>query len=503
MSINLASINDIVVNDPGSAHNNAITINALLAPKGNPVILPPGDIYIDDTLIVEDVVLSGAGMETTRLIMTASQKPVIEFKNNSRISNFDIILPAGYTDRAIRIQSASMVDSGYIERLNILGKDATYTGTAIGTEGSSGWIQFVRISEITIRFVKYGLFVNHTGAGYFNGCVIHSVQFNNTTTAISLTGANGNIFSELMSEPSPDTAVVYDLMDSSNNVFCGYVWDTPINAKVFRFDHISNNNTILYMISPNYYFLIEDYGKHNRTIPDLTFLTGMKVDKSVLGFDAQGNYNYVPPVMTGEQDDILANAGSRYVITTSGAPIIGGSIKYIFGNTNPNYNVEFGDPTANPIVITIDGKTASAFTGLQLVGLCFSNMEIGSSLKFQLSQDGTTWFAGEEIENDRSIAVVSFGDNNYDGFSCRYIRITINTPYYNQSVNPSRKIRISRIFASSNRMQGDKWLPRRGGNLWGDIELPSNSGVILTSPNGQIRKRLDIDNQGNIRLTTL
>jgi len=256
-----------VAGDASAAAANTTAIqNALdyASTAGIKVVSLKGDqYYIDNTITLPlYVIFDGEG---GGLLPTADQDMVIVGRENYlrnmvlRPLNF-----SGYTKTACILRhtvawQGNQSDLTSLQNIKIDMADDEGRGVYFDAV-TNGYIQYVRVSDLSIERGNIGLEMDGTG-NYCNGNLLHNLVFFDCNTSIKMTTAGGNMFSNVMVEKNNYTSKI-ELIGSGKNIFTGMQWDDPTTD----LDANSHDNTFLVQQSSPYMSSRIDEGNGNRSL---------------------------------------------------------------------------------------------------------------------------------------------------------------------------------------------------------------------------------------------
>ncbi|GEM_PF-3097756 len=338
-------------------------------------------------------------------------------------------------------------------------------------------ICWLHVSNINISWFSKGVYLQAVKAddaesnpgktAWINGNSFHQIYFHACELDICLEGSDGfrsdqaaysyevsgNHFTDIQSQPMSYT--MYFSMCGRFNTINGKFWDNHLMESDIKgqFTRTSSYNAITSNLDS---YQISDVGNYNSiSSPYRDFRTGV-----------------IPPAIniaysfTGNQDDYLAYATARGFVfrQTGGLPPMSGQLDLAFSLSGDESIVWNGSQATenNPIVLELTLPERAVY--FSNFGLAFSPwMESPRGIIIRRKQDGL-W---RTVADHRSLG-------NQPFFILRSVlapveALEIKMWGSNDSVN--QWIRLTRIFGQSTQKFGYAYLPRNGGELYGDLDL--------------------------------
>ncbi|PFL01157.1 hypothetical protein COJ01_11895 [Priestia megaterium] len=383
-----------------------------------------------------------------------------------------------------------------IQDIMLLGEDHYYTdqqwtGTGIhffsgkGTDGVAKFISFVQANNIGIFNFNRGIYFEVDESikdlsewAWVTGCTFDTVAMMNCTRSIELEGegsvprdVGGNQFKNLQIqiEPNSDFAIY---CEGSYNTFEGLFWDLHKNPKPsIRFAKGSKFNKVIcaHGYEQPQHFLDEGY------MNTISSLTNHVPDGRTLAYPLSAPFQ---PSFLGNQDDYLISGDLRgYKIKQiSNHPIKNGmpleqlltfdtEVGVVWDATNATYE--------NPIIIEIDTSSDPIYY-CQFVGYITAWKEFPRGCEIEVYDETTAqWYWTHGVTNNSSYPfVVSAPWAGADkATKIRYKFWETNSTKGN--------LEVGRLFAMSSKQEGKAWMPRAGGQIYGDLLFKFFDGFVM------------------------
>lgn len=400
----------------------------------------------------------------------------------------------GFDKAALYINGAN-----HITRLNVSGIPyclTNHTGKGVHVDCSADG-SFVYFAEINFyaRYNETGLLLEgKIGQGYPNSNHFNGICNGNRTNVKVLNNGSMNRF-DIITQADlaiDNRADVY--CDGSYNLFNITnidVGNATHTKKLVTFSKLSVGNVftcpraILY---PSQY--IEDYGLNN-SYPGKTPVSAL----NGYPYTHSAPYNVQ---MLGNQDDVLAFANFKHTVTKTGASGIVSQDNLFKPDGSEAIFVMRDQGVGCKLSIVLSTPVSYP----RVLGLCFSSVARAPYIKFRVkSAINNTWY--EKVFDNTLSSQLDFvtWDLNDDATAIDInlrriseIEIILDHPTYEASVY------VSRIFLAAS-AQGNAWVSRDGGDIYGDMTFNLSKGVIVRTPDGTKRYRIGVDNAGAITTT--
>jgi DNA-binding FrmR family transcriptional regulator len=509
------------ISDDSAPINSAI---ALAKSSGKTqVFVPDGEYNIESTIIVDRGIhldLSpGATLKAMRDIN------VVQLKPDSKITGGTIDTSAiTFTQACIYLNGNDIFkllnDHVYGNGTILKGRDHEYTdhnwtGKGIhlysgkGVSGDPSYVSFVRFMQMGIFNFEYGILLEtdetistNDEMAWVNGNSFDQINMMNCLKAITLIGlgdiprdCTGNQFSNMQVQVNAYSDYAIHC-EGGWNKFEGMWWDLHrCPNKAFIFGPNSRFNRIESMHGYEGTAHYEDKGYLNI----IASLTNHIPDSKTLAYPLTTPYN---PNMLGNQDDYLIHGDLRgYTVTQTTPQALPlnedsgelGDFSALF-NFDTEMGVVWTDVVAdydNPLILEID-LSASPVPYMSFVGITSGYKDTAPrNITFEL-YDGTSWLEGDWFtKNTDAQFIVSAPWVGVD--QGHKIRITM----WNDDALP-RTIGISRVFAMSTKTTGNAYLPKNGGEVYGDLIFPSNDVGFQMTKNDGTTSKFFVTNEGGL-----
>lgn len=378
--------------------------------------------------------------------------------------------------------------------------DQQWTGIGIhmysgkGSGGTPSYISFVNTAQVGIFNFDKGIFLDvdetitsNDEWAWVTGCTFNQINMMNCSDSLYLKGdrsvprdVGGNIFTnmQIQIEPTSNHAIY---CEGSFNRFEGLFWDLHKNpkpsiefAKTSRFNFVTCAHGYE---SPQHF---KDDGYHNT----ISSSTNHVPDKRNLAYPLSTPFS---PSFLGNQDDFLVNGDARgYTITqTSNHPIKNGlpleqlltfdtEVGIVWDGTNATYE--------NPIIIELDTSKDPIYY-CQFIGYISSWKDFPRGCEINVWDDNTKqWYWAHGIDNNSSFPfVVSAPWAGGD----KVTKIQYKFWGYN---NANKNIEVGRLFAMSSKGEGRAFMPRAGGEIYGDLMFKFFGGLQFDDGTGKKHK---------------
>ena len=483
--------------------NNLNTAIERITDKDITYFIPDGDYTINTINIKDDIKIKVSKNAIFRPI--SDDITMLEVGNRVSFVGGNFITPASYSGTIIGLGENS-VENSYIET-TIIG---SYNGTALDINCLNGKYAVFNKFKLDIRNTLYGIKLFSDGKGFVN-----SNDFNckiwGCATLISVTKSDANNFKFIGQSgykiPNQDCYGIY-CDNSQYNLFDGFIYDVGSSAS-------GKKLTNIYC-----YFTETTYDNTLTTIPQNNI--GLNLKKLCInkGLNNIGNSLdirgiYYPPCKTegqytseiiGDQDNILAYAhkNDMFTITSNHKGTFFVNNGTYSGNAwfEPNkmvtalYQNTQGDTTASlEYTITINKKINLKCFGLQFTGnnTCDIDLLLYNDTKLVATLTSTKKVNMRSSWNSNVHFSITSDNNIATGV---YNKIVVR--FYNITGN----LFITNMYASSKNFTGNTFLPREGGDVYGNITFVDGSIVMLT-PDKSKKYVLTIDNSGALSTTLL
>lgn len=465
--------------------------------KHDKVFVPKGTYILESELVVPEGKILDLGYST--LIFSSNEASVVLNRSASLFNyTLDTRNVSGFSGIALRI------DGGL--KHSTMSQTETYNGYIYGsgTDGGTGLfldctkegsaIVNAKIGRLRIRDINTGIRCDSTLPGtYINSNLFDGITFYNCETFIKLdgvggSGADNNILKNISIQPTSNSKTGL-FLGGHRNLFEGTVWDVghfPEFTNVFEFSSTAREN------------IINTQGGQNRVVNN----NGMNT--------INGNYGGIHPniLLTGagklqspdtrltlvnyigNQDNVLANGDKKYTVTVEGAQA--SRLADAF-STNPSTYATWSSLTPEDIIkINIDMSNDPLRYGT-VIGCMFPFMMYPDYVKIEIESHLGDVKTILEEDGFTGGYVMAFNDL-YEQIK----RITFTFKKYNGT-----RIDISKFFAGAMGTKGNHFIDTSGGNIYGNLSFSKGNGVVFTSPDGNIVKKIGIDNEGNIIATDI
>jgi hypothetical protein len=471
----------VVPNDVSKATANAIAINNFFATNTEKTLLcTPDNYYIDDTIVVtgRNQLL---GQHTTKFILTVTNKDAFRIKPFSSMEKLSIELPANHIMSGVKVGSNDNFMQWsthlltYVRDIFIYG-NVTGLSTGLKLDAATDYnVSNFTAENVTILNCYYGIYVKADTGGWANGNNFINVYPMNCYYGIyNLGNANKFIYSVQIGSVSVSKTGVFT--GGIENVFVGKVWDVVNGQYLIETDYGSQSNQFIgqSFASNLMQLYIKDRGTNN------TF-TGDKLTKGnpTIG----GSYRYSKADNTtfssltwseqhyGILNDSLAFADKTATITQSTGDngVSGGYIGGVFNNDSGIIykNTSVGNP------ITIELVLAANMPFTNTIGISFGGGNIPKNVKIEYATTtGEAYSLGVNVTENQQ-ETVTFSPSAY-GASVRKLKFTLSDGIIHTTINPNGLIWVSNIFAYQNGSEGNFLLSRKGGKLYGNLDLTKN-----------------------------
>lgn len=501
------NVNEVVkVDDFGATGGGSVddyyAINAALnvqrGENSSVVTLVNGTYEVSQTVIVPENRIFIIPQDTT--LRPQTDIDVLKISINSFVSGegqINVNNVAGYSSVALsvipfdRLPGTRTGASG----ISIANSNVSGTGLELSTE-TGRLISFSTFKDISILNFENGIHVN-SGSVFDQPKFINSNTFENVvmtrcTNFIKMEGVNmcvSNIFRGTRIQASTISENAIQFLTGSKHVFEGYIWDWAV-ASTEKAITISENvgySTVRY--SGNRHIYINN-SVSSSIIQD--------TDPAI-----PSNLTIPPASRRGESftelNDKLGYANFRDTITVNTAPYLG-SINNIFDTDNTARASWESASYLNDIVIEI--RLASNASGLKSLGAQFY-LGFPKNFKMELYSDADSSYHTIFNTTDNHVPNIyqtTLGFSNPD-LTNAISRIRITFSRLSSSSN-SNDIILQRLFAYSSGNIGTSYLPRGGGEIYGNIDFYQGKGPVIESPDGT-KYLISVDNSGNISSTSL
>lgn len=193
----------------------------------------------------------------------------------------------------------------------------------------------------------------------------------------------------------------------------------------------------------------------------------------------------------GTQDDILAYADKRYIVTQeAGSVPVAGALASLF---RPTVSTVRWDITSTlPVVIQVDFD--GAIYNLSAIGISFADY-YATSVKMEAYNSTLVGWQTLFNTTGNSRRVVTGNIKNVPVRTAflgavTKIRITLDGLYEGH-------IKVDHIFAFRGGVEGHSWMSRGGGTIYGDISFIAAVGPTLIAPDSTIH-RIKVGNDGTL-----
>jgi hypothetical protein len=509
------------INDDSIGINNAI--NYASTAGRNKVFVPDGTYSIKNTVIIK----SGIQLELSpgAVLKAGADVNIVQLKPHSKLTGGAIDTSAiTFTKACIYLNGNDVFkllnDHVYCNGTVLKGKDHEYTdhnwtGKGIhlysgkGSNFDPSYVSFVRFMQMGIFNFEYGILLEtdttitqESDMAWVNGNSFDQINMMNCLKPITLIGmgdiprdCTGNQFSNMQVQiNSYSDYAIY--CEGGWNKFDGMWWDLHrSDKKAFVFGPNSRFNRIESMHGYEGTAHYEDKGYLNV----IASLTNHIPDNKTLAYPISTPFK---PNMLGNQDDYLIHGNLRgYTISqTSQHPLPMGVESGEVGDFGAlfNFDTELGviweglvADYDNPLTLEVD-LTASPVPYMAYVGIMSGyNYEAPENVRFEI-YDGVTWHEADWFTKNTDAQFIVTApwlgvDNGHK------IRVVM----WNETTTP-RDVALSRVFAMSSKTTGNAYLPKSGGEVYGDIVFPNNEiGFQMTKNDGKTSKFF-VTNEGGL-----
>ena len=497
-SLTLAASAISAVTNQSISHDDSISIQSAIdyafSLGGGTVCIPSGNYKTTTTIIIK----SGVGLIMSKgtVIFPCSNINVIQIKENSQLDGGSIDCTnitffdkaCIFLDGADKFSEVTDATNTIVKNIKLSNKNK-YTGIGIHLYCSTGgqYIEFVHFENIDIFMFFKGIYLEadshdeSLGGSWINANEFDNINLIGCRDNFYLQGnnamytASGNRFTNFNVQPYFyfTNRAVY--VEGDFNVFEGMVWDYPTENQTIAFEIASGNgnifNTNITKMNQN---IIIDKGYNTRIISagDMMLPVLNVNNPSGLSFN-------------GDQDDFLAYANLRYSITSTPLPD-SGSIPNLFNPTGA-YVAIWNNLTSNSSIVVEIDMSSSPLVSLQTIGISFLYKQIAQGIKIEYAT----------LTNSLYQTLVNTNNNYQNNYYYMYegVKVNFTKLKFTFTLPLSNIMQIGRIFAQDTSNTGRTWLSTGGGNVYGDIALPStNNGVILTDRTTSAKYRLKVTN---------
>lgn len=338
-------------------------------------------------------------------------------------------------------------------------------------------ICWLHVNNINMSWFNKGVYLQAVKAddadtnpgktAWINGNSFHQVHFHACGIDICLEGSDGfaanqpdysfevsgNHFTDVQSQPMAYT--MYFSVSGRNNRIVGKFWDTNIVASdtKARFTKSSSYNKVTSNVAP---YQVSDEGNFNMLL------------------SAYRNYwtGIIPPAINtsytfaGNQDDFLAHALARgFLFTqTAGAAPLSGQLEHVFSLGGDASVVWDGSRATadNPIVLDlIFPKQFAYFTNFGLAFSPWAESPKGIVIRRRQSGQWRTVVTHKDLGNQPFFVLNSV--------LAPVDALQIKLWGTNDAKN--NRLRLTRIFGQSTHEFGYAFLPRSGGDMYGNLNM--------------------------------
>lgn len=473
----------LIPNDISRAAENIVKLNAYMDNNTDKVIYcDAATYYVNDTIIVtpnNELV----GEFSTLFRLTATDKDAMFVSPSAYVDRVRVMVPTGHRMAGVIVGHGDyarwrVADRRYqgVNDVFIIAEsiDNTSTGLQFDAPNDCNVTNF-RVKVTTMR-CQYGCRVIKSGSGWPNGVFI-TIEVLDCEYGI-LNQGNGNAFHHIIQTTARTKVGIIE--EGHSNVYIGKVWDCRPGQLVVATGHNSHSNNFLgdrydQAIMQDY---VKDNGYNNYFAGDSTAIkTGLVRPVGAYAYTADDystHRSYGFSVGNGIVDDYLANADKWCIINhADGAGVVGGNLANVFRNESCGIAYNDTDSTT-PIVIELILPVAVG--GVARLGLGFPLGCQPKNAKIETaSTDAGAYVTWINVTNNKQ-PVISAMRNAY-GSEVKKIRITLSEGIYHATLNTTSRIRLSNIFMFVNGVEGRFYLPRKGGLMYGDLDM-NTSGLI-------------------------
>lgn len=498
----------VVPDDPSKATANAIALNNYFATNSNKTVLCSNENYYIDNTIVVTSNNKLIGQKSTKFILSATSKDAFRLKPFASIESISIELPANHNKVGIMVGNNddfsqwSTHHLSFIRDIFIYG-NVTRLSTGLHCEAIDGYaVTNFSADNVTILNCKYGIYLGASGTGWVNGNNFINVYPQNCEYGIyNLGSGNKFIYSVQMGSSAVSRSGVY--CGGNENLFSGKVWDTANGSLAVETSSESVNNTFEGQAFPPNIVqrYVMDRGTNNYFVGD--YLTKqIPSPQGAYRYNSQDTSKLIAPSWAnhfGIADDLLMFCDKTGTVTSSNGDggISTGSLSDLFSNKGMTFN---NTSVGNPIVIEI--ILPSPINFIDTFGITFhSGLNAGNIKMEWASSSGGAYNLATNISNNINEYVVwSLGSY---GSTIQKLKFTLSQGVINTLNNPLGLIGIWNIFMFGNGYNGNLYLPRSGGDIYGDLQFFQNKGVIVKTPDGSKKYRISVDNSGVLTTTLI
>lgn len=477
---------------------NAINTALLAAKTGKikKVKIPDGTYKIDKTILVPRGVFLELGQNAI-IKPTTGTFHIIQLSPEARISGGTIdTRSVTFTKACLYFDSTEIfqlyAQSHTVSDMNLLGKeqDDNWTGTGILMEAmtKNTYIDNVKINNVTITnfdkiihlrtntsinnqsewvWINANFFFQITAMNYFYGVYI---QGNQLASEIS-----GNMFMQCQFQSEPKSKRMIYCEGGSNNVFDLITWDVhkPESKVAYEFTQDTRWNEIRSNVVQEE-FVIIDKGYMNSYKSAADYMP----DKA-----SKFNNPSIPytPNFNGNQDDYLVNGVKRgYIVSSNVVPYDGELETLLEFGTGYGCTWNVSNATYESAIRVEIDLTADPIESCQFLSIVCPDGAFPKNATFSM-QDANTleWEEVHWVANNQFQSIIV--SPPYSGKElCSRIRIE----FYGSN-QPNNLVHIARIMAISSGSDGNAYMSKGGGTVYGDLVFNTNDdGIIMKKSDG-------------------
>lgn len=353
------------------------------------------------------------------------------------------------------------------------GQSGSISGTAIKLHGNGG----TGITKIAFDRFRIDNFTNgihiYAETSWINNCNFSDYYIFGCNKHVYIqddgSGAGGHLFIGYSHQSNSGVASTQRsiVCEGDYNVFQGRSWDWETSGASLAVEFVSNaRNNVLCDITSEAY--VSQAASDASEANHIFTASGTMAPPSVGTFapPSSESYNFL-----GNADDCLAFASSRLTVTASGDSVTGGAWSNVFV---PDSSAAVWSALDSATVKIDFGASQSYLFG---VGVLFGFAQIADNILIEYSSNDSDYTTLLNATGNENFNVSRVGKSFYGSF--RYIRITVSN-------DAPKATNISRIYAFTGNLQGQAWLSRIGGTLYGDLiqrpgasVAPVNNGEVV------------------------